>query len=252
MVPCQRPTSLWFLLVVSLIVCLFCGQCDNSHPERLRVATDATYQPFSLVDKNGNLTGFDVELFREIGRRMGQEIEFVNQPFDGIIPGLQTKKFDAAIAAMAITPERSQQVDFSDPYFESKLAVMVREGKPTINSLEDLRTRSVGVQLATTGEMAARGLGVTNVRSYQSIDLAVIDLRNGAVDAVIDDESTARAVFAKKGGVAIFGTLPHGDRYAIAVRKGNAKTLARINDALKMIKASGFIDELRRRWIDGA
>lgn len=137
------------LMVVAILGATGCQPKDKT----LVVGTSADYEPFEYLDEAGGFTGFDVELMEEIGDRLGMEIEWQDIAFDGLIGSLQTDKIDAIIAAMSATPEREEQVDFTDPYFIGADAIIVAEGSAiTINKNEDLAGLKVGVQTGTIQE----------------------------------------------------------------------------------------------------
>jgi len=118
-----------------LLVLAALGGCEKvvKRSRHLVVATDASYQPFEFYDANRQLVGFDIDLMRAIAERAGFTVEFRNQPFDGIIAGLVSGKYDVVISAMTITPERSRQVLFSDPYYDAGQVIAVRADDPSIH-----------------------------------------------------------------------------------------------------------------------
>jgi len=151
------------------VVCMFClvlisslpgcgGQetdtwSEITHSGIFRIGTDATYPPFETVDtRTTEVVGFDIDLMRAICAKYELEPEFIITPFDGIVPGLTTEKYDAIISAFTITPQRAREVLFSRPYYDAGQVIAVRLDDSTITSLEDLQGKSLGVQLGTTGE----------------------------------------------------------------------------------------------------
>ena len=149
----RRPRQPWrtglaLLLGGLLLAGLLPGAMAAPRGRAWQVGVDPTYPPFEMqAGSNGELTGLDVELMREIGRRSGHPIEFVALPFSGLIPALQSRSLDAAASAMTITAERAQTVDFSRPYFAAGLAIAVRNGSPDLVSLNALKGRKVAVQI---------------------------------------------------------------------------------------------------------
>jgi polar amino acid transport system substrate-binding protein len=214
----------------------------------LRVGTDATYPLFETKDKNGNLVGFDIDLMDALCAGMGVQAEYVVVPFDGIIPGLESKKYDAIISAMTITQERGKQVNFSNPYYLSGQSIAVLEDEMNIRGIEDLKGKKIGVQLATTGEIEAKKIPGTEVVSFEDIQMAFADLKNGNVDAVINDNPVSRKIIALKGGMKIVGPLLTNESYGIAVRKEDTKLLEAINNALEYVDKTGKYEELDEKW----
>lgn len=237
---------LW--LVALLVVCAASGVASA---EVLRVGTDATFAPFEFVDvKTRRVVGFDVELIEAVGRIMGTEVQVVNAAWDSLLPGLNAGHFDAIIAAMTITEERLKSVDFSDPYFETGQVIVVRPNTKDINGPDDLKGKRVGVQIGTTGHLTADKIGGVNVRTFDTAPLAFMALKLGQLHAVVVDEIVAiQERNANPGQTVIVGEPFETEQYGIAVRKGQADLLERINEALKQIRADGTYDQLYDKWI---
>ncbi|MCH7761195.1 basic amino acid ABC transporter substrate-binding protein [candidate division TA06 bacterium] len=217
----------------------------------LRVGTDATYPLFETKDAGGNLVGFDIDLMNGLCEEMGVKAEFVVVPFDGIIPGLENEKYDAIISAMTITPKRGERVNFTQPYYLSGQSIAVREEEERIKGVEDLIGKKIGVQLATTGEMEAKKIEGAEVVSFDDILMAFTDLKNGNVDAVINDVPVSRKIISMKKGMKIVGPLLTNESYGIAVRKEDSKLLVAINKALESHKKKGKYEKLEEKWFGG-
>jgi len=218
----------------------------------LRVGTDATYPLFETKDEEGNLVGFDIDLMNGLTREMGVKAEYVVVPFDGIIQGLLNQKYDAIISALTITPERGVIVAFSEPYYLSGQAIAVREEETGILGLEDLKGKRIGVQLATTGEIEAKKISGAEVVSFDDIQLAFADLKNGNLDAVINDVPVSKKIITMKGGMKIVGPLLTNESYGIAVRKEDAKLLEEMNKGLEEFRRKGKFRELEEKWLGGS
>lgn len=238
--------KLW--LVALLVLSIASGVASA---EVLRVGTDATFAPFEFVDvKTRKVVGFDADLMEAIGDIIGAEIQMVNAAWDSLLAGLNAGHFDVVIAAMTITEERLMSVDFSDPYFETGQVIVVRPGTKGINGPEDLKGKRVGVQIGTTGHLAAEEIGGVTVRTFDSAPLAFLALKTGQLHAVVVDEFVAiRERNANPGQTVIVGEPFATEQYGIAVRKGRTDLLERINEALKQIKADGTYDQLYDKWI---
>lgn len=218
--------------------------------EPITVASDIAYRPFEFTE-DGQPVGFDIDLMNEIGERANLEVQFQNVNFDGIIPGLTSGLYDAAISAMTITEDRAQQVDFSDPYFDADQSLLVQSGSD-IQSTNDLADATVGVQLGTTGAMEAQNLAnedkVGEVRTFDNIELAFTALENGQVDAVINDfPVSADKAKTSNGSLEVVQTIPTGEQYGIAFPKDSELT-AQVNTALEEIKSDGTYAEIYEKW----
>ncbi len=226
--------------------------CTGGGNGKVRVATEAQYPPFELVDDAGTITGFDVELMEAIAKAGGFEVEFTNQPFKGIIPGLKAKRYDAVISAMTITDERSEQVAFSDPYYKAGLVICVREDEAAITGAESLAGKTIAVQMNTTGATFANKLpGSPKVKQFKNVELAFTELLVGRADAVINDSPNSDLYIKQHGKVKTAGDLLSTEHYGIAVRLDDADLLAKINAGLKAVRADGTYDALRQKWIGG-
>lgn len=219
-------------------------------PSVWEVGTEPAFPPFEMKDEaTGDLVGFDIELLKAMGEAAGREVQFIALPFDGLIPALQSKTINAAISGMTITAERAQTIDFTRPYFKAGLAIAVQQDDDTVQSLEDLEGKRIAVAIGTTGaDLAAEVEGAT-VSTFDNSPLALQELLNGRVDAVINDlPVTLYAIReANLEGLKIVGELVTEEYYGIAMPK-NSEDLAAMNDALATILQDGTYAEIYQRW----
>lgn len=218
----------------------------------LVVGTNAEFPPFEYVGDDGEPDGFDVALIKAIGEKLGMEVQVENMEFNSLVAAIGTK-IDASIAGMTVTEERAAAVDFSDTYYEAVQSVIVMADSD-IKTAEDLENKTIGVQMATTGNYIADEIPGATVQAYNKGVDAVNDLINGRVDAVIIDTNPAQ-VFAEKfeGKIialdgADFAFEP--EYYAIALPKGSELT-EKVNQALADLKADGTFDALVAQYIGG-
>ncbi|NCQ68433.1 MAG: ABC transporter permease subunit [Microcystis aeruginosa L111-01] len=221
---------------------------SQTPPNPFRVATEATFPPFEF-QQGGQLTGFDIDLMRAIGKEADLNIDFRNLPFDGIIPALQARTVEAAISGMTITAERAQAISFSRPYFRAGLAIAVREDNRTIKNFEDLKGKRIAVQIGTTGALEATKIPGARVSQFDSAALALQELINGRVEAVVNDKPVTLYAIKQAGlrGVKVVGELLTEEFYGIALPK-NSPYLQLINDALGRVIESGQYDAIFRQW----
>ena len=221
---------------------------SQTPPNPFRVATEATFPPFEF-QQGGQLTGFDIDLMRAIGKEADLNIDFRNLPFDGIIPALQARTVEAAISGMTITAERAQAISFSRPYFRAGLAIAVREDNKTIKNFEDLKGKRIAVQIGTTGALEATKIPGARVSQFDSAALALQELINGRVEAVVNDKPVTLYAIKQAGlrGVKVVGELLTEEFYGIALPK-NSPYLQLINDALGRVIESGQYDAIFRQW----
>lgn len=216
----------------------------------ITVATEPAFPPFeSQAQKGGDLQGFDIELMRAIGQASGLTVNFQSLPFDGIIPGLQAGTVDAAISAITITPERAKTVSFSRPYFKAGLAIAVKEDNKDITSLDSLRNKRIAAQIGTTGAQKAKSIPGANVRTFDSAPLALQELSNGNVDAVINDAPVTLYAINSGNikGLKVVGQLLTEEYYGIAAPK-NSKYLSAINSGLEKLVTDGTYAKLYQKY----
>lgn len=250
--------SLLFALMVMLAACgtsdsdkgnTSGGDGDKAEKEKVyKVGIDTTYPPFEF-QKGDEYKGIDVDLIRAIAENQGFEIKLEAMDFSGIIPALQAEQLDIAIAGMSITEDRKKTVDFSDPYFESGLSLVVKKDNSEITSLEDLKGKTVAVKKGTTGANFAvknkdkYGYEIVQVNDSTSM---FQEVANGTADALLEDYPViAYAIKKSDLMLNIVGDRLNGDNYGIAVLKGeNDELLKKINDGLAALKESGKYDEI--------
>jgi ABC-type amino acid transport substrate-binding protein len=215
--------------------------------EPLTVGSDIPYPPFEQ-GKPGNYTGFDIELMEAIAEQMGRKAEFQDTSFETIFRDVAQGKFEAVVSAATITDEREQAVDFSNPYYLSEQAVLVKEGSD-IESLEDLDGKTVAAQQGTTGlELAKEKLSGSEIRPYPEGPDAVNALKAGTVEGVVIDAPVAQNAVEKSGGVEIAEKVPTEETYGIAVAQGDTQLLGEINKSLKKVEQDGTYKKIYEKW----
>ncbi|MCW3480367.1 transporter substrate-binding domain-containing protein [Neisseriaceae bacterium JH1-16] len=236
------------------LVCLLAAAGAQAQP--LRIATDPSYPPFSKLNPDGSIVGFDADIARALCERMKADCQLSAQDFDGIIPALQAKKYDVAIASMNITPERARVVSFSNMYFSIPGRLIAKEGTPVGESW--YKGRRVGVLRGSIQMKEANekwGRNGSQVKVYNKITDAFLDLTSGRVDYVYVDATVGEADFLHKPsgkGYAFVGPVMNDPKYymgsGIAVQKGNAELLGKINVALKSLLADGTYRTIEKRY----
>ncbi len=217
-----------------------------------KVATEPAFAPFESKDERGELVGFDIDLLRAIGAIAGYTIDFQSLPFDGIIPALQAGTIDAAVSSITITPERAQAIDFSRPYFKAGLAIAVKATDTQIKTLADLKGKTIAVQLGTTGAKTAKAVSNSQVREFDSGPLALQELANGNVVAVINDAPVTLDAIkqGKLKGVKIIDQLLTEEYYGIALPK-HSPNRAAIDAAIAQLIQNGEYGKLYQKWFPG-
>ena len=242
------------------IVCLFmfvfallvsgCG--GGKAKKELIVGTEPAFAPFEFQKENSKeFIGFDMDLIRAIAKQMGYEkCTIQGMGFDALIPAIDAKNIDVAIAGMTITDERAKKVNFSKPYYKSGLAIVVNKDNNTINDVADLKGKRIAVQIGTTGAMEAEKIEGAKITSFNTNGEACLELKNKAVDAVIGD-LPVEAYFLQQGGkefAKIVGKTLSSEDYGIAVAKSNTALAKDVDKALDTLKQNGEYDKLYKKW----
>jgi len=253
-------TALFAVLLLALasVVAIGCGgggsstssggsETSEGGGETLTVGSDIPYPPFEQ-GKAGNYTGFDIELMEAIGEKIGRTPEFQDTSFETIFRDVAQGKFDAAISAATITEEREKAVDFSNPYYLSEQAVLVKEGS-SIKSLEELEGKTVGVQQGTTGqELAKEEIGGAEIRPFPEGPDAVNALKSGTIEGVVIDAPVAENAVEKSGGVEIAEKIATEEDYGIVVAQGETELLEEINKGLEEVEKDGTYAKIFEKW----
>jgi polar amino acid transport system substrate-binding protein len=213
----------------------------------LNVATDATFPPMEFTE-NGARTGFDVDLMNALAKAMGKQVQWTDIDFKGLVPGLVAHRFDVAISAIYITPERAQVVDFTKPYYAGGLVALVKTGSP-IKTLADLNGKKVTVQVGTKSvnflhEHYPQVQRVEVEKNEEMFDLVGI----GRADAAVTGKPAAYQFARTRGGFRVLDEQLTTEQYGIAVRKDEPQLRDALNAALDKIKADGTYDALVKKW----
>lgn len=237
--------------VVVGLSCLLLTACSGSFNQgkTLRVATEPAFPPFEFVGQDGNLQGFSIDLMNAIATAASFKVDFQSLPFDGIIPALQSKTVDAAISSITITAERSKTVSFSHPYFKAGLAIAIRSDNQNITGFDSLKNKKIAVQIGTTGADKAKNIPGVQIRSFDSAPLALQELANGNVDAVINDAPVTLYAIntGNLQGIKVVEELLTEEYYGIATAK-NSPNLQLINDGLNRVLANGSYSQIYQKW----
>ncbi len=242
------------LLLVAALAVPFLGGCGSTgmllQADTLKMGSDTSYPPFESMEGKKPV-GFDVELAQAIAKKLGVKLDVISTAWDGIIPGLKTKKYDIIMSAMTITPERQKQINFSDPYIDSDQSIAVAKGSP-IKSEADLKGKVVGVQIDTTGQFKAEEIqkagGLKEIQKFDTILVAFEALEQGKVDAIINDYPVNLYVSQKRGKTEVVARIKTNEKYGIGVNKDNTELLEKINGALRELRDDGTYTAIYKKW----
>lgn len=224
------------------------GSADTDKP--LIVGTNATFVPFeSKDDKTQQLTGFDIDMANAIAQHLHRKVEFKNVTFDSLIPSLNTHDIDMAASGMTITPERAQKVLFSMPYYQSGMAIMVKDNSP-IKNYEELAGKTIAVQLGSTGATLAHKIPGAQVKEFNHSNEALLELQNGGADAVLVDLPVAQYYVAhhKESHEKVIPYANTKEYFGFAIAKNNPELQKAVNEALTEMKKDGELNKIYQKW----
>lgn len=228
------------LILLSICLIALCG-CKKNKNEIVMV-TEAGFAPYEYYDNN-KIVGVDVEIAKEIASALGKKLVIKDVYFDAIINEIKSEKADFALAGMSVNEERKKQVDFSNTYISSKQIVIVRNDSD-IKNISQINNKKIAVQLGTIADSYVTNNNITKdiVRQKKYLSMAE-DLKAGKVDLIIMDELPGKKIVENNENLIILDGFVFEDNYAIAVKKGNALLLNKINEVIDNLKNSGKIDE---------
>ena len=230
------------------VLAVAAGLTPAAAGEKLRIGVEGAYPPFSWKEADGTLKGFDIDIAMALCDKMGRDCELVEQDWDGIIPALLAKKYDAIVASMSITEERKKRVDFTQKYYNTPNNFVAAKGAGIEVSAEGLAGKAVGVQRGTVHQCFVEKMYPdADLKLYGTQEEVFLDLSAGRIDAQISDSIQAEEGFLNTDagkdfefvGDDQFDLECHGEGAGIAVRKGDDELREQFNAAIKAIRDDG-------------
>lgn len=233
----------------------------------ITMATDAAWAPYEYIGANGEPDGCDIEMGRAIAEALGVELKVINVAFDTLATYVDSGEADMILAAMTITDERKQTMDFSNPYTVAQQYIIVAEDNNDVKTIEDMAGYAIGTHLGTTGDFLVcdeidldegvlHGTGAS-YNQYKDLTVGCLDLKNGALQAIVCDGPLAQNLCAVNAGLKCF-ELVYADgsstdeSYGIAVKKGNTALLEKINEVVDKLVADGTFDEFFVKHVEAS
>jgi arginine/ornithine transport system substrate-binding protein len=249
-----------FVFLVALALALTGAQVSAKDWKKVRIGVEGAYPPFSYVTPEGKLAGFDIDIGWALCDAMKVECTMVQQDWDGIIPALLARKYDAILASMSITPERMEKVDFTVKYYQTPARFVRKKGSGIEITPEDLKGKTVGVQRATTHDsfLTDKFGDTVDIKRYGTQDEAYLDMASGRLDLLIADSVAINEGFLKTDAGKDFEfvgpsyTDPQwfGEGAGIAVRKGEDDLREMFNKAIAEIRANGTYKKIQDKYFD--
>jgi arginine/lysine/histidine transporter system substrate-binding protein len=249
----MKKFGLFITLILSLVLAA-CGQNNDSENAEgkkvLTMGTSADFAPFESRNASGDVEGFDIDLAKYIADELGYELKIEDMKFDGLIGALQAKRVDLVLSGMSATEKRAQNVDFSTQYHHSgEMFITLKDSN--IATLEDLKGKTVGVQLGTIQEEGARKLQETVEFEVKAVDNATIliqELQSNRIDVAYLDKSVATGYINEHGLAGFDDPTTSSPGMAIAFPKGS-DLVEDVNQVLKEMEENGKLEELKAKWL---
>lgn len=240
------------IVAASCALALIAGTAQAKDWKEIRIAFDVPYEPFEYKTPDGELTGFEVELAEAMCDELKADCTFVIQAWDGMIPGLLARKFDAIMSSMSITPERAERVLFSEPYYNTPGAWFARENVTVDPSdTSAMKGKVVGVQRGTTMDtyVTENMSDLVEIKRYTTADDMVLDLEGERLDVVFVDYPVGeQTILSHEGFHQIGEPVKLGEGVGVAMRPRDKDLAAKINAALKKLKNDGTYDEIMNKY----
>lgn len=239
--------------ICSLFLMTMPGSAFAVDTERvITVASDATWPPMEMIDKNKNLVGFNIDYMNAVAKEAGFKAIIKNTAWDGIFAGVEVGKYDAIISSVTITDKRKKAMDFSIPYVNVGQVLVVPVASPA-KVIADLKGKKLGAQIGTTGAMEIKKVKGVELKSYDELGLTFEDMATGRIDGIVCDTPIAANYALQKasykGKFKIVGKPFTEENYGIVVKKGNKELVDLINKGIKAVQAKGIDKQLEKKWL---
>lgn len=249
-----------FVAALAIGATLGAAQADAKEWKTVRIGVEGAYPPFSEVTPDGKLVGFDIDIANALCEEMKVECELITQDWDGIIPALQARKYDAIIASMSITEERKEKVDFTKKYYNTPAKFVRKKGSGIEITKESMKGKVVGVQRATIHDNFVTEVygDAAEVKRYGTQDEAYLDMVAGRLDLLLADSVALKGGFldTEQGkdyefvGPDFSDPKYFGDGAGIALRKGDDDLREMLNAAIQAIRANGKYKAIQDKYFD--
>jgi len=236
------------ILLAATLAAAFAGP---ALAETLTVGANIGNVPWEFQDDKSETVGFEVDLVKEVASRLGYDgVEFSNIPFSGLFSAVQSGRVDAAVSSITITAERLKSVSFAQPYYDSDQSLSALASSD-VKGTSTLKGKTVGVDTGSTGDIYATAnqekLGITEIRRFEGLAPAMLDLGNGGIDGYISDIPAVAYYIKDKPQFAVVERIKTGEQYSIMFAKDSPLT-AKASTTITAMKKDGFIAKLHEKW----
>jgi len=240
------------LVIIGFVAMPVIGGSAFAAEKVYTVATDATWPPMEMVNKDKKIVGFDIDFLNAVANEAGFKVKFKNTAWDGIFAGIAAGKYDAIISSVTITEERKKTMNFSTPYINAGQVLIVPKTSNAV-LISDLKGKKIGAQIGTTGGLEVKKAEGVELKSYDEIGLAFEDMAVGRINGVVCDTPVAAQYALQqdeyKEKFKIVGEVLTTEYYGIAVNKKSKKLLELINKGIKAVQAKGIDKQLEEKWL---
>ena len=237
-------------LLGSAVLALGLASASQGQAAEIKVGANIGNVPWEFQDAKGETVGFEVDLMKEVARRLGDSVTFVNIPFTGLFAAVQSGQIDAAVSSITITKKRLESVAFAQPYYDSDQSLTVT-AKSGLDGLKAMSGKTIGVDTGSTGDMwAEKNKGenkFADIRRYEGLSPAMLDLAAGRIDGYVSDIPALQYYVKDKPTYKVVERIPTGEQYSIMFAKGSPLA-AKVDGELTKLKAEGFIAGLHEKW----
>ncbi len=261
----------WLLAIVmvTMVILVGCGSKDNGgsgdsskstvakvkETKKLVIGTNAGYYPFEMIDKEGKMVGYDMDVAAAIAKEFGATVEVKQFGFDALVPALKSGKIDMIFAGMTITDERKKVVEFADSYYETGQGVMVKSDTD-VKDIKDIdkKGKSIAVQIGTTGAIVAKKeIKNAEIKEFEDFPAGALAVQQGQADAIVYDEPAIKVYsLQNEGKVRALDGLLASDKLGIAIQKGDDETVKLVNEFLKKYIGSDEEKASKAKWFENS
>jgi polar amino acid transport system substrate-binding protein len=218
--------------------------------QTMKVGANIGNVPWEFQNEKGEFVGFEIDLMNEVGKRLGQKIEIVNIPFQGLFAAVQSGQIDAAVSSITITAKRLQSVSFAQPYYDSDQSLTVTKASG-IKDLAGMAGKTVGVDTGSTGDIWATqnqaATKIKEIRRYEGLNPAMLDLAAGRIDGYVSDIPALLYYVKDKPQFAVVERIKTTEQYSVMFNK-DAPLAAKVNGAISDMKKDGTLAKIHKTW----
>lgn len=245
------------LLAVLSVLMVGCGKKDTQatawekaqQDQKIVFGLDDAFRPMGFRDEKNNLIGFDIDMAKEMSKRLGVKLVPQPTPWDGVVAALNAKRFDLIISGMTITDERKKEIAFTDPYIKTGQVILVLKDNNSITGPQDLKDKVVGTQKGSSAQPLVEKLQeVKDRKFYGQFPEAVMDLKNQRLDCLIIDAPLVADLEKQMPGAFKPAGIMAEEYYGIGLRKADTDLAVELNRVIKEMQQDGTLKSLSQKW----